>query len=434
MTLPALTHEQHVLIGALLVALAVVLVAVLWLRHLARNRQRRRTGQHTKSLAGHVATHPGKHLSALALAIIGVVLLVTAGTAAYVLLHHGGATFDPHKRILPPHHQSLGGGNGVQVADLSAPVRARGEVVDQGQTLACCAVTTVRLDELARWRRGETVMPLPLSGFRPYWYLTGGNLYAPSSPVDEATSYTTHGAEPLAYWPPLGYPDVNDALYTTGVGPTSVTWDAYLEGGIGSAGAADALWHLERGEAVGALWDVHYDGDHAVGQAFTWDSGTHAYYHCLPIVGYTSNLAGVGGPAFLLWNSYGTAYGQNGLIWLPQPAFESHVVGLFIEHPGPVVPAWVPKPPAPTRTPTPTISPSAILTARPTPRPTACAVRRLTLRRAANLHTAPKGGTPAVVGVAKGQVVLTVCPAQAAAGWVRVQAGARVGWLSTAAL
>ncbi|MCA1599457.1 MAG: hypothetical protein LC769_10695, partial [Chloroflexi bacterium] len=166
-----LNHEQHLALGLgfLLVGL---FITVWWLvSHLTTRRQ---TGHTWRD---HWHRHGGTHLFAWALAGIGLALLLTAGTA-YVLLHLGGARFDPHKHIAPPTSRHPAGGRrvgGYISPDLFARSGVVAYVVDQGQTESCCGQAIAEIDYLNRGRLyHETPRLPPTSGFKPWYYSSGG--------------------------------------------------------------------------------------------------------------------------------------------------------------------------------------------------------------------------------------------------------------------
>lgn len=411
-----------------LIACAVALVAFLWWAHLGHNADRRAAGQPTKSAARHVRDHAGHHIVASVWAALGVALLLGLGGAA-LLLHHGGGVLVPGRHITPPRHRVAGGPvpDGYVSPDLAAYTRPDDRADDQRDTLACCAVTTVRLDSLNRAiSRGEYAAPLyPTSGYRPWWYATAGQNIG-TDPLDDVAALNSHGGEPLYYWGPHGHPDSTDPAHTISLGNASVTWQSYNAGGIGRAGLDDLEWRLDHKQPVGLLWAVHYDGDHAYGLTYTWDGGSFSYYHCVVVVAWAKDLSGAG-ESVKIWNSYGTGYGQGGLIWLPAAVVERHGLGTFTEQPGHAVTAWLP----PTPTPVPTARPTARPTA--TPRPVACITRRYTMAHDANARAVNKTSAPPLFGLSRGMGVTSVCENKssgASTHWLEVvDFTQRIGWV-----
>src|SRR5579872_4287063 len=391
LTLP-LTAAQRLTIGWVLILLAAYTVLALWDRHLQHNRLRRVQGQPAKTALQHLQTHAVHHGAAGVVAALGVSLLLGAG-AAYVLLHHGGAVFHPQRHITPP-VRHVGGAGAAAGADLTRYIRAS-DVVDQDGTNACCGITTVRLDTLQRTiRDGEYPAPdAPLSGYRPWWYATGGQNVG-TDPVDDLAALNGHGAEALAYWGPHGYPDASDALHTIHMAGGSMAWDYSQQNGGGRAGLDDVEWRLDHKTPVGLLWAVHQDGEAAAaGQAYTWDGGGFVFWHCLVAIAWTPHGPGGIGEAMEVWNSWGPSWGQGGQIWLPAAVVESHIAGAFVETPGPAVHAWLPPPP-PTPVPTPPTNRPPPPTKTPPPHssthpPVACVSKTLRLAHAANLHSRP---------------------------------------------
>jgi len=415
-----------------LIVLAVALVAVLYWRHVGHNATRRAAGQPTKTTLQHVASHAPHHIVAGVWAALGVALLLGLGGAA-LLLHHGGGVLVPGRHITPPRHRVAGGPvpDGYVSPDLAAYTRPDDRADDQRDTLACCSVTTVRLDALNRAiSRGEFVKPLyPLSGYRPWYFATNGQNIG-TDPLDDVAALNAHGGEALAYWGPHGRPDSTDPAHTIPLGNASLVWQSYNAGGIGRAGLDDLEWRLDHKQPVGLLWAVHYDADHAYGLTYTWDGGSFSYYHCLTSVQWARDYPGIG-EALRVWNSYGTAYGQGGYIWLPAAVVMRHGLGTFTEHPGSPVQSWMP--PTPTAAPTP----------RPTPRPTAtsrpvlCVVHVGVLKTNANLHSTPVLGSPAVAGERAGQRLSTLCPPGLpdSTHWAyRADPQGRQGWLLKSSL
>jgi len=419
------TLEQHNLIITLLCVPAVVALWFLagWLR--------------TRSRTGHPWSHHHRqyrwlHHGSLAGIVAALILAATGAGIVYVIVHHGGGVLVPGRHIVPPIHRRGGGpvADGYVSPDLVAYTRPDDASVNQLETLACCGVTTVRLDSLNRAiSRGEHVAPLyPLSGYRPWYYATGGQNIG-TDPLDDVAALNAHGGEALAYWGPHGHPDSTDPAHTIPLGNASVTWQSYNAGGIGRAGLDDLEWRLDHKQPVGLLWAVHYDGDHAYGLNYTFDSGQFTYFHCLVIVQWARDYPGVG-EAVRVWNSYGTGYGQGGLIWLPAIVVERHGNGVFTENPGAAVPAWLPPPPTPTARPRPTARPTS------TPRPVPCVPRIGVLKSDANLHATPVLGSPAVAGERAGQRLSTLCPGQPdSTHWTyRSDPTGRQGWLLRSAL
>jgi len=427
------TLEQHNLIVALLCVPAVVALWFLvgWLR--------------TRSRTGHPWSHHHRQYRWLhhgSLAGIGAALILAATGAGivYVIVHHGGGVLVPGRHIVPPIHRRGGGPvpDGYVSPDLTYYTRPDDTAaVDQSGTLACCGITTVRLDSLNRAiSRREYATPLyPQSGYRPWYYATNGQNIG-TDPLDDVAALNAHGGEALAYWPLGGYPAASDAAHVVNLGNASVTWRSYNAGGIGRAGLDDLEWRLDHKQPVGLLWAVHYDGDHDYGLTYTWDGGAFAYFHCLVAVQWARDLPGLGGEAIKVWNSYGTGYGQGGYIWLPAAVVERHGLGTFTEAPGSAVKAWLPPPP--TATPRPTSRPTPRPTPRPTatPRPGACVPRVGVLKANANLHATPVLGSPATAGERAGQRLSTLCPGQPdSTHWTyRSDPTGRQGWLLRSAL
>lgn len=387
-------------VGWLLIAVAILIVAVLFVRHIGHNRQRARARQPQKTLAQHIRTHAVHHISAALLAVIGVAVLLGVGVA-YVLLHHGGAVFQRNLHIAP-HTVTIPGAAGGTTSNLAAYLPPP---YDQGNTNFCWSFSTSAALYITEHQRGATVMPAP-SPWRTAWYETGGQ-NTTGTLAEAVAGINGYGEEPLAYWPSWGPPDASDPGRTTAYsGATATT--LWYGSGYGAAGYNAIVSQINAGHPVVILWQV-YANALTNGQPTVNDSGGFEFYHFSVVYAVTS--AGL-----MVRNSWGSAWGNGGDALMTQATAEADVLAASIISPGQAVTAWYPPRPTPTPTATPPPKPKPT----PTPRPVACTSKTVTTVRAVNLRSGPGTGYKAVVGESKGTRLQTLCPAQVTSHWIRL--------------
>lgn len=416
-----LTLAQAHVVGGLLLVLAVGVVIILWLLHLKHNHQRRTTGTHTKTALQHVRTHAVHHISAGVAAVIGVAFLLVAGTAA-VLVYKGGARFDTHKRIPPPHVLPHGGGSsGTAPPNLSLYLPG---VENQDDTNACWSFSTMEALYAAEHQRSAQ-MPVP-SPWRTFWYGASPQGSNSTGTLEQAiAAINSRGVEPISDWPVIGGPDAHDEGVTTAYQAASVRY-VYYGVGYGTSTVAAITAELDAGHLLVLLWHV-YANALRNGQYVIDNGGAEEFYHFVVAYGYVRNADGT--ISLAIRNSWGPAWGSQGNALMPQSVVIASVLAAAVISPGHPVPAAVWLPVQPTATPIPPL-PTATARPRPTATPLPPISRQLT--GAANLRISPAKGAKVLAGLAKGTRVTDLRVRSGT--WDEVKAGTRTGWIPIAVL
>lgn len=409
-------------IGLACIAVAVLAIAILSLRHIAHNRQRALAGQPLKSVGQHVRTHAGHHLGAGAVAGVGAAVLLGAGVA--IIAHGFGARFNRQLHVAAPPALAQLGRTGPPVSpDLE---RYLPPVYDQGATAACGPHSLV--EAIYAQVLEQTGRPPVLSPWQNYYY-AAGNSSAGTSIDQDTRAATAHGVETLAGWPTIGGPDGTDPAHTTGLPRASYQTLFYQPQGWNGLYAVEA--ELNAGYVVILLHQVH-DGEYnAFGVSTTDNQGSPRGYHFAVAYKHV-------GDVIYIRNSWGSGFGIGGDVGFTPAAFLNTVEAAYIIHVG-VPAAWRPPAPSPTTVPLPTARPRSTSTPRPrptatprprptqTPRPVARVIGRSTnLREAPALHASILEGLPAGTHVED--------LGQHSPPWAHVRVAVRTGWVLTATL